>query len=288
METLKVDRRTALSGASFYEQYLKPKRPLIVTDFARDWPALKKWTFDFFKDNYGHYTARVHDQGFHQAGRGYMKHSDTMCFKDYLTLIGNHPTQKRFHNFQVMREAPELVQDFILSRIKDLHFFKFALLFFSGAGSRVNLHYDIDCSNVFLMHFATRKEVYLFPPEARARLYHRPYNMQSHVDVLHPDLEAFPAFRSTTAYRAVLYHGETLFIPSLWWHYVYYPQGGYSLAIRATDSLWRSLRGACNSARHFLVDKGMNKLRGDKWQCWKVRQARRKAERAMEKISLQP
>ncbi len=288
MSVVELDKRKGLSAAAFYEAYQKPKKPVVLTDFAARWPAVEKWTFDFFRKNYGHYTVPICDSAFHRAGDGYMKHSHVMRFGDYLTLIENQPTEKRLHNFQVMRESPELASDFIRPRMKGLRFFKFALLFFGGAGSRLNLHYDIDCSHVFLTHFITRKEVYLFPPEQAGLLYQHPYTVQSHVDVLNPDLEAFPAFQFTTPHHAVLNHGEALFIPSRWWHYVYYTEGGYSLALRARDSLVNGLRGAYNLARHFVVDKGMNGLRADKWKRWKEREAQHRAVSALEKMKIQP
>lgn len=278
---MEVDRRSGLSASAFYEEYLKPKRPVILTDFSQAWPALKNWTFDFFKERYGDRKVPICEVDFHASGAYYMKCAETMPFKDYLTLIQKYLTNKRLQNFQIMKEAPELAQDFVLPHMKGLHFFRFALLFFGGAGSRFNLHYDIDCSNVFLTHFISRKTVYLFPPEAADFLYHHPYTVQSHVDVLNLDLKRFPAFRFVTPQRAVLDHGETLFIPSLWWHYVYYNEGGYSLSLRATDSLNRSLEGAWNLARHFVIDLGMNRLFGERWKQWKVDKAQQRAEAVM-------
>lgn len=287
MNVVEVDRRNGLSATAFYEAYQKPKKPVVLTDFVDDWPAVKKWTFDFFRENYGRYTVPICDAAFHEAGVAYMKHSHLMRFGDYLNLIENHPTEKRIHNFQVMREAPELASDFIRPHLKGLHFFRFALLFFGGAGSRLNLHYDIDCSHVFLTHFITRKEVYLFPPGEGRLLYQHPYTVQSHIDVLNPDLKAFPAFQFTTPHHAVLNHGETLFIPSRWWHFVYYIEGGYSLAIRARESLTNAIKGSWNLVRHFVVDKGMNALSGGGWKRWKVREAQRRAASALEKIKSQ-
>ena len=48
-----IDRRENLSYLEFERDFLKPLRPLIVTDAIRGWPALGKWTPEFFRDYYG-------------------------------------------------------------------------------------------------------------------------------------------------------------------------------------------------------------------------------------------
>jgi hypothetical protein len=42
-----IERRAGLSLAEFDATY-REQRPVILTDACNDWPARKKWTFDFF------------------------------------------------------------------------------------------------------------------------------------------------------------------------------------------------------------------------------------------------
>ena len=37
-----VDRRTNLSHEEFIEEYVKKSRPVVLTDAAKDWKAMKK------------------------------------------------------------------------------------------------------------------------------------------------------------------------------------------------------------------------------------------------------
>ncbi|KAJ8979112.1 hypothetical protein NQ317_014124 [Molorchus minor] len=48
----KVDRLSNISVTEFSEKYAKTAKPLVVTDGAVNWPALKSFNFNFFKTLY--------------------------------------------------------------------------------------------------------------------------------------------------------------------------------------------------------------------------------------------
>jgi len=283
MEYAPVEKATGLTREDFYVNYLKPGKPVVFTDLAKDWIATRTWTFDYFREHYGHWEVPMYDGSYHNPGKGYMQPTCHKRFDEYLDQIEAGPTRLRFHNFQLLKLAPELRQHYELPTIMD-GFVNFALMFFGGKDARLNLHYDIDCSHVFLTHFQTQKKVYLYPPDQGRYLYHLPFTNHSHVDVLEPDMERYPAFKNAKGMEAVLEHGETLFIPKLWWHYVYYSEGGFSLALRANDSMKTRARGAWNIVRLFTIDKGMNYVAGSKWKEYKETTARRNAEQGLERI----
>jgi hypothetical protein len=78
--------------------------------------------------------------------------------------------------------------------------------------------------------------------------------------------------------ETVIEHGETLYIPSTYWHYIYYMKGGFSISLRAYAGLGSVVKGVGNLARHFVVDKSMNALFGRKWKGLKENLAQRRAE----------
>lgn len=280
-----VDKVEGITKEEFKEQYLFTQRPVIFKDLTKNWPARDKWTFNFFRQQYGDWEIPMYDDSYHNPGNGYMKPATYKRFRDYLDLIEYKPTNLRFHNFQIMKRAPELVDDYDAPTIMN-GFFKFALMFFGGQGSALNLHFDIDCSHVFLTHFQTQKMVYLYPPDQSEFLYRLPFTNHSHVNVLNPDLNKYPAFKHAKGVKAVIEHGETLFIPKLWWHFVYYSKGGFSLSLRANNSLKSKMQGLSNIARHFAFDNSMNYLAGQKWKQYKDYKAKLNAQRAMEEIGV--
>jgi len=283
MEYTPLEKVTGLTREDFYVNYLKPGKPVVFTDLAKDWIATKIWTFDYFRKQYGHWEVPMYDSSYHNPGKGYMQPTCHKRFDEYLDQIEAGPTRLRFHNFELLKLAPELRQHYELPTIMG-GFYNFALMFFGGKDARLNLHYDIDCSHVFLTHFQTQKKVYLYPPGQGRYLYHLPFTNHSHVDVLEPDLERYPAFKNARGMEAVLEHGETLFIPQMWWHYVYYSEGGFSLALRANDSMTTRARGVWNIVRLFTIDKGMNYVASSRWKEYKETTARRNAEQSLESV----
>ncbi|PZT98684.1 MAG: hypothetical protein DI622_22500, partial [Chryseobacterium sp.] len=157
-------------------------------------------------------------------------------------------------------------------------------MFFGGEGSITRNHVDIDMSHVFITQFKGIKKIWLFPWEQSDLLYKLPYNFHSITNIKEPDYQEFPGLKYIDGYEAVISPGETLYIPSGWWHYIQYETEGYSVSIRALPSSWlEKWRGFKNLVliRHF--DNVMRNLFKEKWFDFKVRKAIRKANRAIKK-----
>lgn len=265
MELGQVERRTGLTREEFKNEYLIPKKPVILTDFSASWPAREKWTFDNLIKRYGHLEVPIVDRGYSVPGKGYMTAAKYMKFGDYLNLIRSEPTELRIFAFNIFKHAPELVNDIEEPTIMDGFINEFPFMFFGGQGSSVKMHYDIDCSNVFLTQFQTEKKITLFAPDQSKHLYHLPFTVASLVDFEEPDLDKFPALDKVKGWQCTIGHGETLFMPSMYWHFIQYVEGGFSIALRSSNSISCRLRGALNIARHYFVDKSMNVVLGEKW-----------------------
>ncbi|MEO1518889.1 MAG: cupin-like domain-containing protein [Bacteroidota bacterium] len=276
MKLRPIERRSNLSREEFQEEYVRKNRPVIFTDLVKDWPATEKWTFDYFRETYGHIDVPLYDNDFRKAGKDYLVPKTTMKFGDYLTLIENEPTELRMFLFNIFKHAPNLVNDFNYPSIADGWVDGFPMMFFGGEGSKVDLHYDLDCASVYITQFQKKKRVILFAPEQSPYLYQHPFTVQSSVMLDAPDFGKHPALEKADGMECVLEHGETLFMPSLWWHYMFYEEGGFSLSLR-THSAFSRMRGIFNIARHFTVDKGMNVLLGNRWNDIKENIAHRKA-----------
>lgn len=281
MKLIPIDRRTGLTREEFIENYLKPKRPVVFTDLAKDWPATQKWTFEYLKQYHGHLDVPVVTPDYHKPGPTYMKATMTMKFGEYLDMIQKGPTSYRIFLWNIFEHARELIHDVSNPTICDGWIDKFPFMFFGGAGAVTNLHYDIDCSNVFHTHFWTRKHIVLFDQTQNELLYQHPFTVQSHVNPLKPDYEKYPALQKAVGHETILQHGETLFIPALWWHYIVYVDGGFSISLRSRDNMMTQAKGLWNITRHFVVDKGMNAVWGQGWKKWKEEQAIKRAAEMM-------
>lgn len=275
-----VERRTGLTREEFEREYQATNTPVIFTDLAKDWPATEKWTFEWLKSNYGHLEVPLYDNDFRKPGKDYLTPTKKMPFGDYLDIIEAGPTDLRMFLYNILKEAPELNKDFAMPTITDGFLKSFPMMFFGGQGARVDLHYDLDCASVFITQFQRKKKVILFAPDQSPLLYQHPFTVQSEVRMDNPDFEKHPALKKATGYECTIEHGETLFMPSLFWHFMYYTEGGFSLSLRR-HSMASQARGIWNISRHFVVDKGMNFVMGEKWHDIKANLAQRKAQAAM-------
>ncbi|MEO6849609.1 MAG: cupin-like domain-containing protein, partial [Mucilaginibacter sp.] len=111
-------------------------------------------------------------------------------------------------------------------------------MFFGGSNSVTFLHYDIDLPHIFHTHFGGRKHVILFENKWKRRLYCLPnatYALEDY-DVANPDTTKFPALEGVEGTEVFLEHGDTLFMPTGYWHWMKYIDGSYSLSLRAWDA----------------------------------------------------
>lgn len=283
LELRDVNRVSGLSKEEFKERYLLTSTPAIITDMIDDWPAKDKWTLDFFKEEYGHLTVPVYSANASKSGKTYMSPDRKMPFRDYISAIQQGPTDLRLFLFNIFKVAPELKNDYKIHTIMDGFYNEFPFTFFGGEGSKVAMHYDIDLSHVFLTQFDGRKRIVLFGPEYSRHLYQQPFTVASYVDIDNPDYDKFPALRDVKGYDTIIERGDTIFMPSGYWHYITYLDSGFSMNQRANESFPRKVRGAVNIAKHFVIDKGMNRIIGEKWGDMKQSMAKKRA-RDLEKV----
>ena len=265
----KIKKRNSLSDEDFNTHHLLQNKPVVFTDLIEPWPAYTKWSFDWFKENHGDLIVPLHNNNSHDSGKNYMAAQKFMKLGDYIDLLKKGPCDYRIFLFDLINNIPSLKKDFHTPKMMDGFLKNFAYLFFGGEGSYVYLHYDIDCSSVFLTQFEGEKKILLFDPEQSKYLYQHPFTAKSHINLNEPNYEKHPELRKAKGYEVTLKHGETLFIPPLFWHFITYQSSGFSLSLRANNSLSRKVKGLGNIAKHYFVDKGMNKIFGEKWFAYK-------------------
>ncbi len=269
-----VDRVKTISRSDFQTRYLKPEVPLVIESLTEHWPAKRKWTPEFFLRHHGHRQVKVYDGSFADPGTTYMNSLRTIPLSEYIDQVIHRDGDLRMFLYNLVREAPELKQDLVFPDLADGFSTWFMFMFFGCRGSVTPIHYDIDMTHVFHTPFHGRKRVVLFAPEQSTRLYRHPFTIRSYVNVDAPDFDRFPALAGARGYEAILEPGETLFIPSGYWHHIVYEQGGYAVSLRCRHTSWlRRARGWNNLLASSIVDRGMNKLFSTRWFRWKESRA---------------
>ncbi|AZA57223.1 cupin-like domain-containing protein [Chryseobacterium shandongense] len=281
-----VQKIINISPDQFLKTYLSRAKPVILKDFVSpESPAFSKWNYDYFKEIAGEQTVNIYGSEIESLDRVASKPIGQSTFSEYLDLIASSPTEHRLFLFNLLSIKPELKNDIWYNDVTKGKILKWLpFMFFGGEGSITRNHVDIDMSHVFITQFQGTKRIWLFPWEQSDLLYKLPYNFHSIANIKEPDYQEFPGLKYIYGYEAIIEPGETLYIPSGWWHYIQYETEGYSVSVRALPSSalekWRGFKNLV-VIRHF--DNVMRTLFKDKWFHFKIGKAKRKANRAIKR-----
>ncbi|MGI4803613.1 MAG: cupin-like domain-containing protein [Janthinobacterium lividum] len=280
-----IDRVDHISREDFINNYLIPRKPLVIRKATETWPALQKWTFDYLKEVVGDKTVPLYNNAKADPTKPINASAAEMKFGDYIDLIQTEPTDLRIFLFDPIKEAPKLLKDYrsptdLMGGFLD----KYPNMFFGGKGSVTFLHYDIDLAHIFHTHFNGRKHIILFEYKWKERLYALPlatYALEDY-DVEHPDFKKFPALDGIEGQETVLEHGETLFMPTGYWHWMKYLDGSFSISLRAWDKSWAiKAKSLYNLTIQRKFDNLMKARFKTKYMDWKEQTAIERAEKAL-------
>jgi len=242
-----IERRRALSPSDMYEScFYGVGRPIILTDAQRGWAAVRLWSFAYFAQSFpedklfasDRAPLRREDDPPMQTFRVTMREYCEYCTGRPSALARLERVAEPFYAnswapFNAHAELrshfalPESVPDSLqaddepqLSRISN----DFTKIFLGPAGTTTRLHNDTYYTHAWLSQIRGRKLFVLYPP-SDAHALHAGEGVssgngaqQTWFDPLAPDFERFPRARHTTAYVAECAEGETIVVPSGWFH----------------------------------------------------------------------
>jgi len=263
-----IDRVKSISKTDFIQNYVKPQIPLVIENMVDDWPAVSKWNFDYIKENVGHKVVPLYDDRPVDYKDGFNEAHAKMKMSEYIDLLQKEPTRYRIFLYNVLKEVPELQNDFDYPDIGLRLMKSLPMLFFGGEDSFTFMHYDIDLANILHFHFQGKKECILFPNNEKKHLYKVPYSLITHeaINFSSPDFDRWPALKQAKGYKAELEHGQVLYMPEGYWHYMKYITPGFSMSMRAIARNPRNLSQAFyNIFVMRNIDNVMRKVRGQKW-----------------------
>ncbi|HVZ55935.1 MAG TPA: cupin-like domain-containing protein [Chitinophagaceae bacterium] len=275
----------------FQREFYRPGIPVVIRNLSRDWPALTRWNWDYFKELVGDKRVPLYNNIKSDAYTPINSADDYKTFGEYIDMIRQGPAGWRIFLFNIFDHAPQLTQDFTWPEHL-MHGFvkKYPMLFVGGATSITHMHFDIDLSHILHTQFVGRKRVLLFPYGEQHKLYRKPFEVLSLADFSHyhlnhgtPDYDQFPALRLAQGYDLVLEHGDTLFMPAGYWHHMEYLDSGFAMSLRALQpSLAGKLKGAWNLFGMRNIDTLMKRTVPKWWYETKKKRIYSAASRAMQ------
>jgi hypothetical protein len=235
-----VPRLHRLPAEAFLNDFYSAGRPVIITGMLDDWPAMTRWSLDYFARRFGEREVEV------QFGRNAdpqyeinsPKHRRTMRFAEYVELVRRAEVTNDFYmtanNDGKNHDALAGLWDDIVMIPEYLSpapggggFF-----WFGPRGTVTPLHHDL--TNNFMAQVVGRKRVLMVPACETDFLYNHEH-CHTQVDALNVDWERFPRAREVQMLDCTIGPGDLLFIPVCCWHWV----GGLDVSVTVTFTNFR-------------------------------------------------
>ncbi len=268
ISTTTVNKLSSQQHERFLNDYLKKETPVIFSELSESWPAKHKWSFDYLSEHHGDLDVPVYSSQPATGKQHQHAAEKTLKLSEYFSLLQAGENDLRMFFYNILKNAPALIKDFKYPDIGLKFFKRLPVLFVGGKGAKVQMHYDIDYAHLLLCHFGGKKKVLLIPPEQTQYMYKVPYSFSSlfAVDFSKPDFNKYPALQKLDGYTAEQNHGDCLYIPPGYWHYVIYEDAGFSMTLRAfPKSLHHRLSLMKNIFITRTIDGIMRKIVGQPW-----------------------
>lgn len=276
LQLQEIERVNSISEKDFIEKYFKKQIPVVIENLTEDWPAYKKWRLNYIKEIAGEKLVPLYDDRPVSHKDGFNEAHATMKMADYIDLLNKEPTNYRIFLYNIMKEVPSLKSDFKWPKLGLRLVKQLPMLFFGGTNSKVFMHFDIDYSNILHFNFNGEKQCMLFSPDQTKYMYKIPHALISRedIDFDNPDFDKWPALKYAKGYICNLKHGEMLYMPEGYWHYMKYLTPSISMSLRAFPSKYSNLGKAIYNItvmRYF--DNFMRRLKGQDWIDYKNKKA---------------
>lgn len=215
-----VERVGGLDPAGFALRYRWPRRPVVLTDALRDWPACGRFTPEYFLRE--HADRRVKVRGRDQRLGDVLQQqlaSDAehpgpypCTLGDCADLIGD--ISPRFAASLPSRHNHPWVPEALFDWVNHVE------IFFGGPGGEFpRLHYDYLHMHAWIAQVCGDKAVTLYEPGQEALLYVDP--AKPWLSLAEPTQEAaqrYPLLAQARHHVVVLHPGDVLFMPCGTWH----------------------------------------------------------------------
>lgn len=216
-----IERVSGLGMDEFVAAYRKPRRPVVLSDALRDWPACGRFTPGYFLREHADRPVKVRGReqrlGEVLAQQLASTEANPGPYPCTLADCGDLLDQisPRFAASLPSRHTHPWLPKALFEWVNHLE------IFFGGPGGEFPyLHYDVMRLHAWITQLYGDKEFTVYAPDQEHLLYVNPLlPWQSSIkDHHHPDYDRYPLLRQAVSQKIVVRAGETLFLPCGWWH----------------------------------------------------------------------
>ena len=274
-------KRLNTTDLSVQKDLARKRLPFVIERVAQHWPAMSNWRTAELKQEYGQRKVGVWALDSGGVTDYDLRRREEVRFDEFLTCIeGAVKSGERcplylvicpiFSVFRGPAVFPELLQDIVIPEVITEKKTAEINLWVGAGRNASNLHYDPGAN--LLVVLKGRKHIALFSPAQTRNLYPNPFGMgsnslHSQVDVQSPDHKRFPKIHLAKNIQTTLEHGDGLYIPPGWWHFI------VSEELNIAVNFWRKnsqLDWVRNPQRriaiHYIRGKGVRGIASYLWK----------------------
>jgi hypothetical protein len=201
-----IERVSGISVEEFKRKYVDNSKPVIITDSAVDWKAMKQWDHDFFLDKCGDIKVQ---QSLYDP-----KTCSETTVGDVIRRIRDNSDVVYIQEWWIEKDFPEIRNYFSVPNYfhNDWHtkiFEKLPMHLWIGSGNAITpIHQDGVGINVWTAQISGHK---------RWIMCHQDATISIDADGK-PDIDGFLNDSSAQLCYSDLEPGDILFVPKRWWH----------------------------------------------------------------------
>lgn len=232
-----LDEIDADETALFQEKYLMNETPVILKGMGKDWPAIKRWSADFFRNTYGHVEVPVCH--YKTKKQELYKNQRKMLLNVYLNLAeGNYLSDEvndppYLGGWIYHTEFPELLDDIdmTLPCFPDNWLYKLPSSI-SIPPTNLLIGYQQVSSPLHTDSFFVNSVLTMIVGEKKARLVSpsHTFAVSNGQDLFNPDIANNVLEQGAEIFEGTILAGDAIYIPPGWWHNVI--NCGFTIAVQ--------------------------------------------------------
>ncbi|KAF9275930.1 hypothetical protein BGZ68_010368 [Mortierella alpina] len=219
-----IDRRSGLSLEQFIEEYEKPGKPVIIADGAKHWPAMSKWSTEYFLKTWPDAVLRA--ESVDVTIQNYFKYAQGTKDESPLYLFDKN-FGERCQGILEDMEVPEYFREDFFGMMGDQRP-DYRWIIIGPARSGSTFHKDPNATSAWNAVITGSKKWIMFPPHI---LPPGVFTNEDESEVTSPVslMEWFSNFYASTQIpddpaerplEGICREGEIMFVPRGWWHAV--------------------------------------------------------------------